>query len=147
MPAASDSPPVPAGARPRTVLYVEDNLANMITGIEQLVARRPDLRLLTAVDGTLGIQAAAHRSADGDPDGHHLPGISGVEALKVLRADRATAHIPSWPSVRNAMPRDIEKGLQAVFFRYLTKPIKIDEFMHTLDAALEFAEEQLCRRK
>jgi CheY-like chemotaxis protein len=45
------------------------------------------------------------------------------------------------------MPRDIEKGLQAGFFRYLTKPVKISEFMHTLDAALEFAEEELCRRK
>ena len=41
----------------------------------------------------------------------------------------------------NAMPRDIEKGLQAGFFRYLTKPIIIKEFMETLRAALEFAEE------
>jgi CheY-like chemotaxis protein len=39
----------------------------------------------------------------------------------------------------NAMPRDIEKGLQAGFFRYLTKPIKVNEFMETLDVALEFA--------
>jgi CheY-like chemotaxis protein len=42
----------------------------------------------------------------------------------------------------NAMPRDIEKGLQAGFFRYLTKPIKVDEFMQTLDVALEFARHQ-----
>jgi DNA-binding response OmpR family regulator len=40
------------------------------------------------------------------------------------------------------MSRDIEKGLQAGFFRYLTKPIKINEFMHTLDAALEFARQE-----
>jgi PAS domain S-box-containing protein len=144
--AASDSPPVPAGARPRTVLYVEDNLANMKL-VEQLVARRPDLRLLTAVDGTLGIQAARTAQPTVILMDINLPGISGVEALKVLRADRATAHIPVVALSANAMPRDIEKGLQAGFFRYLTKPIKIDEFMHTLDAALEFAEEQLCRRK
>jgi CheY-like chemotaxis protein len=40
----------------------------------------------------------------------------------------------------NAMPRDIAKGLTAGFFRYLTKPIKVEEFMGTLNAALEFAE-------
>ncbi len=38
------------------------------------------------------------------------------------------------------MPHDIAKGLQAGFFRYLTKPIKINEFMDTLNTALEFAE-------
>ena len=40
----------------------------------------------------------------------------------------------------NAMPRDIEKGLEAGFFRYLTKPIKVNEFMDTLDLALKFAQ-------
>jgi CheY-like chemotaxis protein len=42
----------------------------------------------------------------------------------------------------NAMPRDIAKGLEAGFFRYLTKPIKVNEFMATLDIALEFAKTQ-----
>jgi CheY-like chemotaxis protein len=71
----------------------------------------------------------------------NLPGISGIEALKILRADQATAHIPAIALSANAMPRDIEKGLQAGFFRYLTKPIKVTEFMETLDVALEFAGE------
>ena len=59
----------------------------------------------------------------------NLPGISGIEALKILRDDPATAHIPVVALSANAMPRDIEKGLEAGFFRYLTKPIKVDEFM------------------
>ena len=63
----------------------------------------------------------------------NLPGISGIEALKILREDPITAHIPVVALSANAMPRDIEKGLQAGFFRYLTKPIKVDEFMETLD--------------
>jgi CheY-like chemotaxis protein len=67
----------------------------------------------------------------------NLPGISGIEALKILREDPATAHIPVVALSANAMPRDIEKGLQAGFFRYLTKPIKVNEFMNTLDEALE----------
>ena len=45
----------------------------------------------------------------------------------------------------NAMPRDIEKGLEAGFFRYLTKPIKVNEFMETLDVALKFAKTQSAR--
>jgi DNA-binding response OmpR family regulator len=45
------------------------------------------------------------------------------------------------------MPRDIEKGLQAGFFRYLTKPIKIGEFMHTMDIALDFSRQQADRAK
>ena len=72
----------------------------------------------------------------------NLPGISGIEALRILREDPATAHIPVVALSANAMPRDIEKGLQAGFFRYLTKPIKVNEFMHTLDAALEFARQE-----
>jgi CheY-like chemotaxis protein len=123
------------------VLYVEDNLANMKL-VEQLIARRPDLRLLTAVDGTLGIEAARNAQPTVILMDINLPGISGVEALKVLRAHRTTAHIPVVALSANAMPRDIEKGLQAGFFRYLTKPIKINEFMHTLDAALEFAQQE-----
>jgi CheY-like chemotaxis protein len=69
----------------------------------------------------------------------NLPGISGIEALQVLREDPATARIPVIALSANAMPRDVEKGLQAGFFRYLTKPIKVDEFMDTLGVALDFA--------
>ena len=144
--ATVDRPPVPAGARPRTLLYVEDNPANMKL-VEQLIARRPDMRLLTAVNGTLGIEVARTTRPTVILMDINLPGISGVEALKVLRVDPATAHIPVVALSANAMPRDIEMGLDAGFFRYLTKPIKIKEFMDTLNTALEFAEEELCRRK
>ena len=77
----------------------------------------------------------------------NLPGISGIEALKILREDPATAHIPVVALSANAMPRDIEKGLQAGFFRYLTKPIKVDEFMDTLEVALEFAAQEAVQSK
>jgi CheY-like chemotaxis protein len=70
----------------------------------------------------------------------NLPGISGIKALKILHEDPATMHIPVIALSANAMPRDIEKGLEAGFFRYLTKPIKIKELMDTLNAALQFTE-------
>ncbi len=77
----------------------------------------------------------------------NLPGISGIQALKILREDPVTAHIPVIAVSANAMPRDIEKGLKAGFFRYITKPINVTEFMEALDGALEFAGKQFARSK
>jgi CheY-like chemotaxis protein len=68
----------------------------------------------------------------------NLPGINGIDALKVLIANPATAHIPVVALSANAMPRDIEKGLKAGFYRYLTKPIKVKELMDTLNETLEY---------
>ncbi len=99
----------------------------------------PDIRLLSARDGNLGIQLARANQPEVILMDINLPGISGIEALRILREDPATAHIPVVALSANAMPRDIEKGLQAGFFRYLTKPIKVNEFMETLEEALEFA--------
>jgi len=125
------------GTALRTVLCVEDNPANLEL-VEQLVGRRSDLRLLTAADGKLGIEFALAYQPQVILMDVSLPGMSGVEAMQVLRARPATAHIPIIALSANAIPRDIEKGLEAGFYRYLTKPIRIDEFMDALDAALEF---------
>ena len=129
------------GAPLRTLLYVEDNPANLKL-IEQLIKRRPDMRLASARDGNMGIQLARANQPEVILMDINLPGISGIEALRILRDDPATAHIPVVALSANAMPRDIEKGLQAGFFRYLTKPIRVNEFMQTLDAALEFARQR-----
>ena len=129
---------VQAGAQLRTLLYVEDNPANLML-VEDLIARRPDIRLLSAMDGNRGIEIARASRPDVILMDINLPGISGVQALKILRADPATAHIPVVALSANVIPRDIEKGLEAGFFRYLTKPIKVNEFMDTLDMALKFS--------
>ena len=141
-PATGAPAPAERGAPLRTLLYVEDNPANLKL-VEQLIARRPDIRLLSARDGALGVQLArTHRPSVILMD-INLPGISGIEALKILREDPATAHIPVIALSANAMPRDVEKGMQAGFFQYLTKPIKINEFMDTLETAMKFAEQEL----
>jgi signal transduction histidine kinase/ActR/RegA family two-component response regulator len=125
----------------RTLLYVEDNPANLVL-VERLIARRPDLRLLSAINGTLGIELArAHRPHVILMD-INLPGISGIKALSRLREDAATAHIPVVALSANAMPHDIAKGVEVGFFGYLTKPIKIEDFTKMLDAALESAEKR-----
>ena len=119
----------------RSLLYVEDNPANLDL-VEQLIARRPDLILLSAADGTLGIEYARAYQPEVILMDINLPGISGIEAMKILRADPATAHIPIIALSANAMQRDIEKGIEAGFLSYLTKPIKVDQFMAALDIAL-----------
>jgi PAS domain S-box-containing protein len=134
--AALVQPQMPDGTPLRTLLYVEDNPANLEL-VEQLIARRPDLRLLSAADGNLGIEFARAYQPDVILMDINLPGLSGIEALKILRADPATAHIPIIALSANAIPRDIEKGLEAGFFNYLTKPIKVNHFMDTLDSALK----------
>jgi CheY-like chemotaxis protein len=143
--AGADEPlaPIQARAKPsaarRTLLYVEDNRANLQL-VQQLIARRPDMRLLSAGDGTHGIALARIHQPDVILMDINLPGISGTQALKILREDPVTAHIPVLAISANAMPRDIQKGLDAGFFRYVTKPIKVNEFMAALDMALAFAE-------
>jgi CheY-like chemotaxis protein len=129
---------VESDAPSRTLLYVEDNPANLML-VEDLIARRPDIRLLSARDGTRGVEIARTCRPDVILMDINLPGISGIKALKILSEDPTTAHIPVVALSANAIPRDIEKGLDAGFFRYLTKPIKVNEFMETLDVALEAA--------
>lgn len=121
-----------------TLLYVEDNPANLML-VEDLIARRVDVHLWTAKDGYQGIALAREFLPDVILMDINLPGISGIKALKILAEDPATAKIPVIALSANAMPRDIAKGMEAGFFRYLTKPIKVNEFMDTLDIALKFA--------
>ena len=124
----------------RNLLYIEDNPANMAL-VEKLISRRDDLTLLKAIDGYQGIRLARLHLPDIILMDINLPGVSGFGALAILRQDKTTAHIPVLALSANAVPRDIEKGLEAGFFRYLTKPIKVNEFMDALDLALQCAAE------
>jgi PAS domain S-box-containing protein len=145
MPSASETTSVAESADPafaglHTLLYVEDNPANLQL-VERLIARRTDLRLLSAVDGNKGVELARTCHPDVILMDINLPGISGLEAMAILREDKTTAHIPVLALSANAMPRDIKRGLESGFFRYLTKPIRVTDFMDALNAALAFAQE------
>ncbi len=132
-------PVLPAGTPMRTLLYVEDNPANLEL-VEQIIERRPDLRLLSAADGNLGIEFARTYQPDVILLDINLPGISGIEVMHILQADPATSHIPIIAISANAMPRDIERAIDAGFFDYLTKPIKVKQFVEVLDEALILAQ-------
>lgn len=126
---------VPASALGQTLLHVDDNPSNLEL-VAQLLAQRPHHRLLSATLGTLGIEIArAHRPSVIFMD-IDLPDINGIEVLKILQADPATAHIPVVALSACAMPHEIETGLKAGFYRYVTKPIRVHEFFTSLDEAL-----------
>jgi signal transduction histidine kinase/CheY-like chemotaxis protein len=123
-----------------TLLYVEDNPANLKL-IQKLIGFRSDLKMLTAANANLGIELARAHQPDVILMDINLPGMSGNEALGVLRRDVKTAHIPVIALTANAMPKEIKEGMDRGFFQYLTKPINIDEFFTTLDGALKFSRE------
>ena len=125
------------GKRPqRTVLYIEDNSANLLL-VTHLILRRSDLQLVGAANGKSGIDLARTHKPDLILMDMNLPDINGAEALKVLRSELGTQHIPVIAISANAMACDIESGLTAGFFRYITKPIQIDQLMGAINLALE----------
>jgi PAS domain S-box-containing protein len=145
VPAAEPRAPDLQDANPRTLLYVEDNVANLKL-VEQLVGRRRDVRLLSAGNATVGIEIALASLPDMILMDINLPGINGYQALEILQKDPRTAHIPVLAISANAMMGDIKKGLEAGFFRYLTKPIHVNEFMEAMDAVLEVARKKMSTR-
>ena len=70
-----------------------------------------------------------------------LPDIDGFEVLERLRADPSTAHIPVLALSANAMAATIERGNQAGFHRYLTKPVNIKAFMEALEETLHVSDD------
>ena len=138
-------PCVSREGRSSTVLYVEDNPANLKL-VERIIARHPDMQLLSAANGRSGIELARANQPDVILMDINLPDIRGTEAMTILRGDPLTKHIPVIAVSANAMPRDIRMGMAAGFFRYITKPIKVDEFMEALNVALEFARQDVGQR-
>jgi len=131
------SSPLP-NAAVRTLLYVEDNPANLML-VEHIIKGNTDVRMLSARDAYLGIALAREHIPDVILMDINLPGMSGIQALKILLVDPVTKNIPVVALSANAMPIDIERGLEAGFFRYLTKPIRINEFMKALDEAMDYS--------
>jgi PAS domain S-box-containing protein len=133
------APPAMTIDTQRTVLYVEDNPANLML-VEQIIEGQPNVNMVSTSNGIHGIALARAHLPDVILMDINLPGISGIEVMGILREDPVTRHIPVVAISANAMLRDIEKGLEAGFFRYLTKPIKVNEFMIALNDALQSAD-------
>ena len=122
--------------RDATVLYVEDNPANLAF-MEELMMDFPHVQLLTAPTGELGLDLAVAVVPTVVILDINLPGMSGFEVLRHLRANERTRAIPVVALSASAMQRDVRRAEEAGFARYLTKPVKVDELVSTLESLLE----------
>lgn len=119
-----------------TVLCIDDNPANLKL-ISQILARQKGLKILTALEPELGIELAlAHRPALILLD-INMPRMDGYEVLKVLRARKEVAHVPVIAVTANAMTRDIQRGMEAGFADYLTKPLNMTQTLDLINKHLE----------
>jgi PAS domain S-box-containing protein len=119
------------GGATRTVLYVEDNPSNVAL-MTEIVGQFPNTELLSARSAEDAIETAADRRPDLILMDVNLPGIDGFEALRRLKADIRTRGIPVVAVSAAAMPSDVEKGLNAGFVKYLTKPVDLAEVYEVL---------------
>ena len=126
------------GTQQYTVLYFEDNPINSSLIKELIEEDRPDIHLLIAGNGNLGIELARIHLPDVILMDITLPDMNGIEAMEILLKDPLTAHTPIVALSADAMPHHILKGMEAGFFRYICKPFELNEFMFVIDEALEF---------
>ncbi|MDO8262719.1 MAG: response regulator [Gallionella sp.] len=137
------TPKIYAGMQQHTLLYFEDNPANLLLVKELIEEDRPDMRLLIADNGKLGIELARTHLPDVILMDITLPDINGIEAMEILQKDPLTAHIPVVALSANAMPHNVLAGMEAGFFHYICKPFELNEFMCVIDEALEFRKNRL----
>lgn len=124
------------GEGPRyTILYVEDNPSN-IAFMEALIAEFERVLLLTAPNAEIGMELARGRIPKVILMDINLPGMSGFDALRQLREWPETRDIPVIALSAAAMERDKRRAEQAGFYRYLTKPVRVDELTTALEELL-----------
>jgi nitrogen-specific signal transduction histidine kinase/ActR/RegA family two-component response regulator len=125
-----------AGYHPATLLYVEDNLANLSL-VETILLSRPAWRTIPALQGQLGVELARQHLPDLILLDLHLPDIPGDEVLRRLRSDPRTAHIPVVIVSADATQGSLDRLHAAGADAYLTKPLDLDEFLETVDRFLK----------
>ena len=121
-----------ADTEKRKLLYIEDNLSNL-TLIEEILEERPEIELLSAMQGQVGLDLARQHSPDLILLDLHLPDLPGWEVLSQLRLSETTADIPVVVISADATPRQIKRLIKAGALSYLTKPLDVTEFFRVLD--------------
>jgi PAS domain S-box-containing protein len=118
-----------------SVLYIEDNLSNLNL-VEQIVRRRPQTKLMTAMQGTIGLQLARLHHPDVILLDLHLPDMHGDEVFERLRDDPETHDIDVVIVTADATETQKRRLLEAGASDYLTKPLDVSRFMAALDRSL-----------
>lgn len=118
-----------------TMLYIEDNPAN-VRLMEELVSHVPNLTMMSAENGELGVEFAKRYQPDVILMDINLPGMSGFDALKKLGRSGKTKPIPVIALSAFALPADVEEGISAGFHEYLTKPINVEQVISAVMGAV-----------
>jgi signal transduction histidine kinase/ActR/RegA family two-component response regulator len=118
------------------VVHIEDNLSN-VQLIERVLAQRPGVRLIPAMQGRLGVELARQHQPALVLLDLNLADLSGEDVLRMLRDDEATSRIPVAIVSADAMPRQVQRLLASGATAYLTKPIDVRELLALVDTALD----------
>ena len=119
----------------RTILYVEDNPANLRL-VEQVLSTIPQVHMWSAPEPLLGLELANENIPNLILLDINLPGMDGYQVLEKLRSQDNTKDIPVIAISANAMPKDIEKGKKAGFDGYITKPVNVKELIKEVESKL-----------
>jgi len=122
--------------RPVTILYIEDNASN-INVMEALLESMPQVRLLTAIQGRIGIELARQHRPDVVLLDLHLPDVQGDEVLRQLQGDDSSSDIPVVIISADATSNQINRLLAAGARHYLTKPLNIKHLVAVLEQLLQ----------
>jgi signal transduction histidine kinase len=120
---------------PRTILYVEDVVAN-VQLIEAVLERRPGTKLISAMQGTSGMDLAREHKPDLILLDLHLPDMDGLDVLRRLHGEEGTRDIPVVILSADATRRQLDVLLEAGATRYLTKPIGVRALLEVMDDLL-----------
>jgi CheY-like chemotaxis protein/anti-sigma regulatory factor (Ser/Thr protein kinase) len=125
----------PAPQRPRTILYIEDNVSNLRL-VESILSRRPGFTVLSAMQGRVGVDLARDHRPDLILLDRHLPDITGEQVFRLLQDDPRTRAIPvvilSADAIVGGMQALLDSGVRA----YLTKPLDVRRLLDLIDETL-----------
>lgn len=131
------------GAKPRTLLYIEDNVSNL-TLIEHLLSDQSPIKLISAMQGLLGLELAARHRPDLILLDLHLPDMTGSEVLDRLKADARTCSIPVVVLSADATKSQVDRLIAAGASDYLTKPLDVDRFLKVIEQQLHSRTSLVC---
>jgi len=120
----------------RTLLYIEDNLANFEL-VKQVLSEQPQIELLWAMQGGIGLHLAEERHPDLILLDLHLPDMHGADVLQILKQTKATRDVPVLVLSADATPGQIERLMNAGAHSYLTKPLDVKEFLLAVEKLLK----------
>ena len=123
----------------RTILYIEDNVSNLRL-VEEMLAEHPEIKLITAMQGQLGIDLAEQHTPDLILLDLHLPDLPGWEVLARLQRAEITHDIPVVVLSADATSRQVKRLMATGARAYLTKPIDVEELFRTIEETVSGAE-------